>query len=61
MRVRVRAVDTPAIRNVAVAGSASQEGSLADNAARARIRVRPAARARVTPAHASRSAPPRSC
>ena len=40
-RVRVRAVDTPAIRNVAVAGSAAQEGSLADNAARARIRVLP--------------------
>jgi uncharacterized repeat protein (TIGR01451 family) len=41
IRVRVRAVDTPAIRNVAVAGSAAQEGSLADNAARARIRVLP--------------------
>ena len=41
IRVRVRAVDTPVIRNLVVVGSASAEGELRDNTARARVGVRP--------------------
>jgi uncharacterized repeat protein (TIGR01451 family) len=40
IRVRVRAVGTPTIRNIAVAGSASRETTLANNADRALVHVR---------------------
>ena len=40
IRVRVRAVGSPTLRNLAVAGSASEESRLDNNAARARVRVR---------------------
>jgi hypothetical protein len=42
IRVRLRATDTGLLRNLAVAGSGTDEGRLANNIALARVRVRPA-------------------
>ena len=41
IRVRLRATDAGVLRNLAVAGSGTDEARLADNIASARVRVRP--------------------
>jgi hypothetical protein len=52
IRVRLRATDTRPLRNLAVAGSGTDEVRLANNIAAARVRVRPSSQVGACPAAA---------